>query len=332
MDSFDTHMIHAAKKNLRPHVLKTPLVKSPTLSRLCRCHVYLKMECWQTCGCFKIRGVTSFLTTRAKEVHERGVVAASSGNHALALAYMASKMGVKNVKIFLPEKADPAKVEKIRLYNVEPVQEGENFFEAFDNAQEYAHQTGACYVHSHADPLVIAGQGTIGFEILEDLPEVDSIVVPIGGGGLIAGIASAVKANAAAVQIIGAEPEASPGAFLSLQQQKPCERIDLKPSVADGLSGGFSPLPFRIASTRIERVVLAAENEIIAAMRAFFSTEQLVIEGAASVGLAVLLSQKLDLSGQKVVLVVTGRNINSQQFLSIISKEGNSKLCVANAR
>ena len=142
----------------------------------------------------------------------------------------------------------------------------------------------------------------------------------------------AVKANDAAVQIIGAEPEASPGAFLSLQQQKPCERIDLKPSVADGLSGGFSPLPFRIASTRIERVVLAAENEIISAMRAFFSTEQLVIEGAASVGLAVLLSQKLELSGQKVVLVVTGRNINSQQFLSIISKEGNSKLCVANAR
>lgn len=325
MDSFDTHMIHAARENLRSHVLKTPLVHSQTLSRLCGCRVYLKMECWQTCGCFKIRGVTNFLITREKEVHERGVVTASSGNHALALAYKASKMGIKKVKIFLPEKADPAKVEKIRLLNVEPVCEGENFFAAFDSAQAYARRTGACYVHSHADPLVIAGQGTIGLEILEDLPEVDSIVVPVGGGGLIAGIAAAVKTTAGDVKIFGAEPEASPGAYLSLQQGKPCERIDLKPSVADGLSGGFSPLPFSIAATRIERVVLAAEREIVAAMHAFFSAEQLVIEGAASVGLAVLLSQKLGLSGQNVVLVVTGRNINSQQFLSIISKEENSE-------
>ena len=128
MDSFGTHMIHAARENLRSHVLKTPLVHSQTLSRLCGCRVYLKMECWQTCGCFKIRGVTNFLITREKEVHERGVVTASSGNHALALAYKASKMGVKKVKIFLPEKADPAKVEKIRLLNVEPVSEGENFW------------------------------------------------------------------------------------------------------------------------------------------------------------------------------------------------------------
>jgi threonine dehydratase len=325
MEYFDTDMIHAAKENLRSHVLKTPLVHSQTLSRLCGCRLYLKMECWQTCGCFKIRGVTNFLVMREKEVHERGVVAASSGNHALALAYTASKMGVKNVKIFLPETADPAKVEKIRLYNVEPVCEGENFFAAFDSAQTYARRTGACYVHSHADPLVIAGQGTIGLEILEDLPKVDSIVVPVGGGGLIAGIAAAAKTTAADVKIYGAEPEASPGAFLSLQRGKPCERIDLKPSLADGLSGGFSPLPFRIAATRIERVVLAAEKEIVAAMGVFFSAEQLVIEGAASVGLAVLLSQKLDLSGQNVVLVVTGRNIDAQLFLSIISNKGNSK-------
>jgi threonine dehydratase len=145
--------------------------------------------------------------------------------------------------------------------------------------------------------------------------------VPVGGGGLIAGISAAVKTTVADVKIFGAEPESSPGAYLSLQQGKPCERIDLKPSVADGLSGGFSPLPFRIAASIIEGVVLAAENEIVAAMGAFFSAEQLVIEGAASVGLAVLLAQKLDLSGQNVVLVVSGRNINSQQFLSIISKD-----------
>ena len=127
-------MILAARETLRPHVLKTPLVHSQTLSRLCGCRVYLKMECWQTCGCFKIRGVTNFLITREKEIHARGVVTASSGNHALALAYTASMMSVKNIKIFLPETADPAKVEKIRLLDVEPVCEGENFFAAFDKS------------------------------------------------------------------------------------------------------------------------------------------------------------------------------------------------------
>lgn len=320
MSSFNTQMIQAAKRNIQPHVLKTPLLHSQSLSRLCGCQVYLKMECWQTCGCFKLRGVTNFLSHRREAVMKAGVVTASSGNHALALAHAATKIKVPHIRIFVPEAADPSKVEKIRLRGTEPILDGKNFFETFDIAQAYTQKSGACYVHSHADPLVIAGQATIGLEILEDLPDVDTVIVPVGGGGLISGIAAAIKEGSNNTAIIGAEPEASPGAYLSLRKGEPCERIDLQPSVADGLAGGFSPLPFEIAHTLLEQVALAGEDEIIAAMKAFFTEEQLVIEGAASVGLAVLLSGKIRRPDQKVVLVVTGRNIDSDRFLSIISQ------------
>jgi threonine dehydratase len=266
--------------------------------------------------------VSNFLSVRRKEAGERGVVTASSGNHALALAHVASRMGLRKIKIFVPANADPAKVEKIRLGGIDPVMAGENFFAAFDNAQACVRQTGACYLHSHADPLVIAGQGTIGLEIVAALPDVDAIVVPIGGGGLISGIASAVKANLPEVRLIGAEPEASPGAYMSFQQGSPCERIELKPSVADGLAGGLSPFPFQIAAGLIEQVALASEEDIVAGMEALFSTEQLMVEGAAAVGLGALMAGKLDLQGKKVVLVLSGRNVDSEKFLSIIGRKG----------
>ena len=310
-------MIKAAKRGFGPHVRKTPLIHSPALSDLCDSNVYLKMECWQTCGCFKIRGITHFLNHHRDAVMERGIATASSGNHALALAYAATQMAVPDIKIFLPENADPAKVVKIRRCGIDPILSGESFFAAFDLAQAYVEKSGACYVHSHADPLIIAGQGTIGLEILEDLPDVDAVIVPVGGGGLIAGIAVAVKSNASDVAIIGAEPAASPGAYLSLQKGEPCERIPLKPSVADGLAGGLSALPFETAHHLIAQIALAEEEEIVAAMKTFFTEEQLVVEGAGSVGLAILLSGKIRRPGQKIVLVVTGRNINAKRFLAI---------------
>lgn len=315
-------MIHDAKRSIQPHVLKTPILHSSVLSRRCGCQVYLKMECWQTCGCFKLRGVTNFLHHRKEAVMETGVVTASSGNHALALAYAATKMKVPRIAIFVPENADPAKVAKIRLHGVDPILAGQTFFETFDMAQAHAAKNGATYIHSHADPLVIAGQGTIGLEILEDLPDVDAVIVPVGGGGLISGIAAAIHSESRSVAIVGAEPEASPGAYLSMQKGAPCERIVLKPSVADGLAGGLSPLPFEIAHHLIARVALAAEEDIAAAMKAFFTEEQLVVEGAASVGLAVLLAGKIKLPDQKVVLVLTGRNVAAERFLSIIAPDG----------
>ena len=313
MSKFNPHMIRDAQRSIRPHVLKTPIVHSLSLSHRCGCQIYLKMECWQTCGCFKLRGVTNFLNHRKEVIMETGVVTASSGNHALALAHAATKMNVPQIAIFLPENADPAKIDKIQMHGIDPILAGKTFFETFDMAQSYAAKSGATYVHSHADPLVIAGQGTIG---------VDAVIVPIGGGGLMSGIAAAIHTESRAVSMIGAEPEASPGAYLSMQKGAPCERIALKPSVADGLAGGLSPLPFEIAHTLIAQVALAAEDDIIAAMKVFFTEEQLVVEGAASVGLAVLLAGKIRLPDQKVVLVLTGRNVATERFLSMIASDG----------
>ena len=322
MTTFTTALIHEAQKKIAPSILRTPLIHSPSLSRLCGCTVYLKMECWQRCGCFKIRGVTNFLYHHQKASMQSGVTTASSGNHAVALAYAARMMQLEKISIFLPEGADPAKIDQIRIQGIEPVLEGKNFYESFDIAQSHSAKNGTCYVHSNADPQVIAGQGTIGLEILEDLPDADAVIVPVGGGGLIAGIASAVREEQHSIEIIGAEPEASPGAYQSLQEGKPCERIALNPSVADGLSGGFSPLPFKIAQPLIREVALASEDEIVTAMKTFFHQEQLVIEGGAAVGLAVLLARKVNLQNKKVVLVVTGRNIDSKRFLSIIGQNG----------
>jgi threonine dehydratase len=298
-------------------VRKTPLIYSPALSDLCGSQVYLKMECWQTCGCFKIRGITNFLNHHRNAVMKGGIATASSGNHALALAYAATQMAVPDIKVFIPENADPAKIAKIRRCGIDPILGGDSFFAAFDRAQAYVDKSGARYVHSHADPLVIAGQGTIGLEIMEDLPDVDAVIVPVGGGGLIAGIAVAIKSKTSGVAIIGAEPEASPGAYLSIQKGEACERIPLEPSVADGLAGGMSALPFETAGHLIAQVALAGEDEIVAAMKTFFTEEQLVVEGAGAVGLAVLLAGKIRRLGQKVVLVVTGRNIDTKRFRAI---------------
>jgi threonine dehydratase len=167
---------------------------------------------------------------------------------------------------------------------------------------------------------VIAGQGTIGLEIIEDLPDVDAVVVPIGGGGLISGISTAVKSAAGAAQIYGAEPAAAPSAFMSLRDHKCYERIDIQPSIADGLLGGIGQLPFEIISRLVEGVAVLEEEEIARAVLAYQQEEQLMVEPASSVGLAALLSGKLVLRGKKVVLVITSRNVDANRYNRLVGE------------
>ena len=192
--------------------------------------------------------------------------------------------------------------------------------ETLHEAQQYADDGDAIYVHSHSDPLVIAGQGTIGLEIMEDLPDAQTILVPIGGGGLISGIATAVKSVADQVRVIGVEPTAAPGAYLSFRDGFCHERIDLLPSVADGLLGTLTPLTWGISRRLLEGVKLVEEDEIIHAMRVFQQEEQLMVEGSAAVGLAAILSGKASVQGQIVVLVLTGRNISADRYNELINQ------------
>ena len=319
-DHFGPADIWQARARLRGLVLHTPLVYSPALSARTGGQIYLKMECWQHCGCFKVRGAINMVSTLTAEARGRGLVTASSGNHGTALAYAAGLFGRAPATIFLPEYADRTKVAKLQALGAQAVLHGANFTECLWRAVTYAEEQGATYVHSHAHPLVIAGQGTIGIEILEDLPDPDLVVVPVGGGGILAGIATAVKAGNPAVRVIGAESSAAPGAYLAFRDGFWHDRIDLKPSIADGILGTFSRLPFEITRSRVEGIVLVEDAELVEAMRVFMQDEQLMTEPASSIGLAALLSGKIDATGRKCVIVISSRNIDAGRFNRLINE------------
>ena len=315
---FTDELVEQAVRSIRPYAYKPPLLYSASLSKKTGMKLYLKMECWQKCGSFKVRGIANFLSRLDKEDNHSRLVTASSGNHGLALTYMSGIMGKGPVRVFVPQNAEQAKIDKLNLLGAEIVCAGKDFFAALDLAQAYAREKQCVYVHSHAHPHIIAGQGTIGIEILADLPDTECVVVPIGGGGLVAGIASAVKARSRSVRILGVEPEAAPGAYLSLREKKSIERLPLRPSLADGLLGGFSPLPFAIAGKLIESVSLVTEDELKTAMRSLFEEEQILVEGSAAAGLAAILAGKIKEPGKKVVVLLTGRNIAADKFLNVI--------------
>jgi threonine dehydratase len=272
------------------------------------------MECWQLTGSFKIRGALNMVSALTEKQKNRGLVTASSGNHGTALSYAASISGQPPTRVFLPVGADPKKVEKIRSFGAEAILHGENYLETLDEAKRYVKEIDGTYVHSHSHPLIIAGQGTISLEILEDLPDVQAVLVPIGGGGLISGVASALKSLSEKCSIIGVEASAAPGAFLSFRDGRCHERIDIQPSVAEGLLGTLTPLTFEISKNLVEDVKLVEEDEIIHAMRVFQREEQLMIEGSAAVGLAAVLAGKFDVKDKKVVLIITGRNIDADRY------------------
>lgn len=315
---FDVSDIWKAREGLRGSILRTPLLHSPAISQRVGCEIHLKMECWQVAGCFKVRGAMNLVSTLDEADKARGLVTCSSGNHGTALAYAASVNGQARTRVFLPSDADPNKVRKLQLFGAEAVLHGSNFIEALHEALRYAKQTDAIYAHSHSYPLIIAGQGTIGLEIVEDLPDVDMVLVPVGGGGLISGIATAVKSALPDAEIIGVEAAAAPGAYLSFQDGFCHETVDIRPSLADGLLGSLTPLTWRIARVLVSEVVLVEEEEIAEAMRVFQEDEQLMVEGSAAVGLAAILSGKVLVANKKVGLVLTGRNIDATKYNGVM--------------
>jgi threonine dehydratase len=317
-DVFDVSEIWSAQNRIKQYIHRTPLFHSDSLSKLTGSKIYVKPECWQKCGCFKVRGAISHVSSLTEEEKNKGLVTASSGNHALAVAYASTLFGKPPTRIYVPENADPSKVKKILQWGPELVYHGDSFFEAYTEARRYTEENDATFVHSHGDPKVIAGQGTIGLEVMEDLPDVDAIIVPIGGGGLISGISVVAKTISDTVRIVGVEPSAAPGAYTSLRDGVAHEEIEIKESIADGLLGGFGSLPFQICSKTVDETHLVEDSEIIEAMRAFQRGEQLMVEGASSVGLAALMTGKVQARGDKVVLVVTSRNIDAAKYNQLI--------------
>jgi threonine dehydratase len=313
--------ILAAQREIGGLIAKTPLEYSSLLSQRVGCEVYLKLENWQKTGSFKVRGAINKVVNLTEEEKARGLVTASAGNHALGVAYAARALGNVPTTLFLPINAPASKLKKLEEFDCHVVLSGNSYDEAHHFAEDFERVHRATYVHAYDDPLTIAGQGTIGLEIMEDLPEAEAILVPVGGGGLIAGIALAAKAITPHVQVIGVQPEASPAAYLSLRDGRPYEEYDATPTIADGLAGGFGRLPFEIAGHLIDEIVLVSEEETRAAVFALLELAQLVVEGAGAVGIAALLAGKVDLAGRKVATVLSGANIDASLLFEIMSEQ-----------
>jgi threonine dehydratase len=309
--------IQAAERRIAGHVIHTPLIFSPAISALTGASVYLKLETLQKAGSFKVRGATNKILANIATVREHGVVAASAGNHAQGVAVAAHAAGVR-ATIVMPLWASISKQEATRGYGAEVVMNGSSLEESIGRAGALA-QEGLLFIHPYDDDEVIAGQGTIGLEILGDLPGTDMIVVPIGGGGLIAGIATAVKAIKPGIRIIGAQAAACPSAFEAISAGSSV-RVTARPTIADGIRVAESGArTFPVLQERVDQIVLATEDEIADAMLLLLERKHVVAEGAGATPLAVLLNGSIEvLPGSTVVLVISGGNVDSAQLFRIV--------------
>jgi len=312
----------AARARLGGGVLTTPLTRSPALSRETGLDVWLKREDLQHTGSFKPRGALSRIAALGEDEKARGVVAASAGNHALGVAHACQALGVRQAAVYVQSDASPAKVGRLREYPVEVHLIGTTFEEAQQAALDRCRRSGATYVSPYDDEATIAGQGTIGLEIAEQLADFQAVVVPVGGGALIAGIAVAVKEAKPSVRIIGVNPEASPAALLSLREGRAIDPYAHRPTRAHGLAGGFGRVPFQTARHLIDEVVLVSEQEIAEAVVALIDSDQMLAEPSGAAAVAAIRSRKVrDLAGPAVA-VVSGGNIDTKTLRELLELGG----------
>lgn len=311
--------ITAAATRIRGAVYRSPCPYSLSLSRLCGAQVFCKFEHLQMTGSFKERGARNRMELMSADERRRGVIAASAGNHALGLAYHGQALGIP-VTVVMPTSAPLVKITNCRGFGAETILHGDNLDQARVRARELAAERGATYVHGFDDPAIIAGQGTVGLEILEDVPEVDAVIVPVGGGGLIAGIGAAIKSARPNVRIIGVESERAPTLRESLKRAT-VTTIASRPTLADGLAvSQVGEACFALAREVVDEVVLVSESEIASSVLRLLELEKTVVEGSAAVTLAALTSQRVDLAGKRVVLVLSGGNIDVTVLARIIER------------
>jgi threonine dehydratase len=299
-------------------IRKTSLVFSDTFSQLTGSKVYLKNEFEQKTGSFKLRGAYYKIKNLTEDEKNKGVVAASAGNHAQGIA-LASAMEKINCTIVMPKNASPAKIAATKGYGANVVLEGKNYDESWIKAQEIAKTTGAEIIHAFDDPQIIAAQGVIGLEIMEQLPDVDEIYVPIGGGGLAAGILIAIKTKNPNVKVIGVQSKSFPSMKNSIDSGK-LETVDGGFTVADGISVKTpGKQTFEIIKNMIDEIVLIDDEEIIKAMFLLMERSKVVVEPAGAAGLAYLISKKPS-SGKKVVPILCGGNVDMYLLGQIVAK------------
>lgn len=309
-----------ARRRIAARIGHTPLHYDYVLSQRCNCHLYLKLENRQLTGSFKLRGALNYLTAMPRSGLARGVVTASSGNHGLAVAYAARLCGDAPATIFLPRNTPQAKRRKLEEFGADIRLAGDSYESAHHAATAFRDAERVPYVPAYDDPLIVAGQGTAGLEIMETLPDVEVILVPVGGGGLSAGVALAAKSINPQVRVLGVQPDASPAAWLSFRNGYACEEYAATPTIADGLAGGYGRYTFEIARNLLDDIVIVKEVDIRLAVAALLELSQELVEGAGATVVAPLLSGQLQLGGKKVAAVLSGRNIDARVVHSILAE------------
>ncbi len=311
--------VKKAYQILQPVIRKTPLEKSKTFSNLVKANVYLKEENLQTTGSFKIRGAYNKIHHLTEKEKKQGVVCASAGNHAQGVAHASTLMGV-NSTVYMPIFTSPAKIIATKSYGARVVLEGVTYDDAAEAAKKYAIEKKMTFVHAFNDDYVIAGQGTIGIEIFEELPTVDAVIIPIGGGGLVSGIALTLKTLKPKIKIIGVEAEGAQSMKLSLEQHKivPLKSIM---TIADGIAVKTpKDLTFALAERYVDEVVTVNDEEIANALYLLLQRAKLVVEPAGAVALAALLSKKISFPKKNIVAVLSGGNVNLSLLTQIIER------------
>jgi threonine dehydratase len=311
--------IQLAHKGLRGILPSSPLIRSGYLSQIVGSEIFLKLENLQETGSFKVRGAYNRLLQLGSEERERGVIAASAGNHAQGVAWAARKLGI-NATIVMPEEVSIKKLMAVREYSTEIILYGSHYDDASFHAHKLSQETGKIFIPAFDDPHVIAGQGTIGLEISNLLEDGTAIVVPVGGGGLISGIAIAAKALYPNVRIIGVQADYCPSAIHSLDEKRPVA-VEVTPTLADGIAiKRPGDLTFSIMRRYVDEIVGVDEEGIAGAIMNLLEKVNIVAEGAGATPLAALMDNKLSTKAKRYVLIISGGNIETSMIDRILQK------------
>jgi threonine dehydratase len=317
MTSVTIDDIRAAAARFDATVRRTPMLPFSTLSTALGADVWLKAENLQHTGSFKIRGAANRIAALSDDERRRGVIAASAGNHAQGVAVAATARGI-HATIVMPRATPLAKVEATRDYGAEIVLHGDSYEDAHAESDRIAAERGLVVIPGFDDPLIVAGQGTVALEIITDMPDVDVVVVPVGGGGLAAGIGVATRALAPRARVIGIQVEAATGAKRSLDAgHVVC--VAPSPTIAEGIAiAGPGEVTFPLLQRCLDDVVVVSEDEVAQAMVLLLERSKLVIEGAGAVGVAALLARKIDVAGKHLAVVLSGGNVDINMVARVV--------------
>ena len=309
--------IEEARERIKEQIYLSPFPRSETISQLSGNRVFFKLENLQLTGSFKERGALNRLLTLSAAQVQRGVIAASAGNHGMALAYHSRRLNIA-CTVVMPVSAPLIKVTRVRQYGAASVLHGGDYDAAYAEAMRRSQEKGLIFISAFDDPWIIAGQGTIGLELYEQNPDLDAVLVPVGGGGLIAGMALALKTLLPRVRIIGVQAESVPSMKVALERGAPAQ-IPAATTIADGIAvRAVGATPFELVKNYVDEIVTVSEAEIANAVLLLLEIEKTVAEGAAAVPLAALLHNKVGLAGKTVGLIVSGGNIDMNLISRII--------------